>query len=186
MTALLLPKPLQRILVTGPIHNKIEKLIDLQSNYDWIIVNGGLDYSNNWQLIKQLSKCIYVAGRNDLLLMTQTQNFEIVDWVRACYNVVVADFPDRTALVMDGGIPPEVQTRSQLVDNLELSFVSYLDNKPWQLSYNGGLGYVISNNPFTKNPPHYFNYSMQLGSLETDKVYAQEVDGIGLKATILL
>ena len=89
---------------------------------------------------------------------------------------------------MDGGIPSDVIGSRQLLNNLEASFVNQIDNKPWHLSYNGTLGYVVANNPLTNKAPQYYNYSMQLGNLpgEESCVYAQEVDEIGLKRNILL
>ena len=89
-------------------------------------------------------------------------------------------------MVMDGGIPPAVQSKKQLLDNLELSFVSTIDGKPWHQSYNGRFGYVISNNMMTDDLPQYHTYSMQIGCKDNERVYAQEVDDIGLKRLFLI
>lgn len=198
MTAGILPKPFSSFLVVGPIYgnlDKLSKIEEMEPKYDWTIFNSGLCYphddlgqiKNRIQKFKQWSQdknIIYIAGRQDLLLLRQIDDLEITEWISKCCNVVIADFASRTVIVTDGGIPSTVKTRSDLFNNLELSFVSQIDDKPWHHSYNGGLGYVISNNPLTTKSPQYFNYSMQLGNQTS--IYAQEVDGMGLKQTILL
>ena len=198
MTAVILSKPLRKFLVIGPIYNKLDKLskIDgLLSQYDYIIFNGGLVYpSEDIQQVKEGiqkftewsrgKKIVYINGRNDLLLLEKTDDKDITQWIRNNCNVVIAIFDSRNVVVTDGGIPNDIKGMYELMDNLEISFISQINNKPWHDSYNGGLGYVITNNPLTNKPPQYYNYSMQIGNL--NQVYAQEVDEIGLKNCILL
>lgn len=138
------------------------------------------------QLVADTQKVIYVAGRADYVLYQglEERDQEISQWIRTRCNVCLAEFPTRTVLVMDGGLPRKVQSKMALQDNLEVSFVSGIDGKPWHEQYMGDLGYVISNNPMTNKSPQYYNYSMQLGS--STALYAQEVDEVGLKQTILL
>ena len=170
------------------------------SQYDWIIFNGGLCYPHNdiSEIKKRIEvmnqylttgKVIYNAGRLDYLLLTRLEESEtfLQQWIRSRPNVVLAEYPSRSVFVVDGGIPEKIIGRTELGDNLEVSFVSNIKNKPWHQSYNGRLGYVISNNPLTLGRPQYYNYSMQLGNqYEHGSIYAQEVWERGLKRTILL
>lgn len=201
MPASLLPQPLRKILVVGAIYDQIDKLSALSGmipRYDWTIFNGGLCYpSGDLEqvrqriftmnlLISQTQKVIYLAGRSDYVLYhdLEEKDKDIGDWIRTRPNVLMADFESRSVLVMDGGLPRNVENRMVLQDNLEVSFISGVDGKPWHQWYTGGLGYVISNNPMTSKKPQYYNHSMQLGC--TSALYAQEVDEVGLKQTILL
>lgn len=201
MTAIILSKPLRKFLVIGPIYNKLDKLskIDnLLSQYDYIIFNSGLfpseDIRQAKESIQQFTewsrgkKVIYINGRSDLLLLNKTEDKNITRWIYNNCNVVIASFDSRNVVITDGGIPNDIKGMYELTDNLEVSFVSFFDDKPWHNSYNGGLGYVIANNPLTNKPPEYYNYSMQMGNLYEPNaaVYAQEVDEIGLKNCILL
>jgi hypothetical protein len=192
--------PFKKILVVGPIYNRLEQLSHVQyitSNYDWIILNGGIcfpsdnltevqqsiDIVNN--LIATTDNVIYCAGRLDLLLLNSLEDGYLTSWIKNCPNIVIADFPTRSVLIMDGGLPTSIKKRNQLSDNLEISFISHIDNKPWHQSYDGKLGYVISNNPLTNTEPRFYNYSMQIGN-SSGPLYAQEVGELGLKKTILL
>lgn len=199
MTALILSKPLRKLLVIGPIYNKLDKLSkidELLSQYDYVIFNGGLCYSlenlkkrlqafDNWAVNK---KIIYIVGRNELQLLNKIDDQEILTWIHSHCNIVIANFDSRTVIVTDGGLPQNLKGMYELMDNLEVSFISQVGDKPWHVNYNGGLGYVISNNPLNDSPPQYYNYSMRLGCLYDPNapVYAQEVDEIGLKNSILL
>ena len=198
MTALIIPKPFQKILVVGAIYDKIDKISIVEQmipQYDYTVFNGGLLYpfdSNVQQRIDKMNqitsknKAVYLASRVDYIQLRNSPNREIEAWIQSCYNVAIADFSTRTVIIVDGGIPPTVISRQDLMNNLEVSFISQIDNKPWHLNYSGGLGYVISNNPLTVQSPQYYKYSMQLGTQYTmdSQVYVQEVDEIGLKKLI--
>lgn len=169
--------------------DKLAQVEALIPQYDFTIFNGGLLYpfdSNVQRRIDKMNeitsktKSVYLAGRLDYMQIGSSPALD--KWIQGCYNVVVADFPSRTVIVVDGGIPPNT-TRQDLAHDLEVSFISQIDNKPWHLNYNGGLGYVVSNNPLTVTTPQYYKYSMQMGNRYTQDspVYAQEVDEIGLK-----
>lgn len=201
MPACLLPQPFHKILVVGAIYDQMDKLSVLSEmipRYDFTIFNGGLCYpSGDLEqvrarisamnlLISQTQKVIYLAGRSDYVLYhdLEAKDKDISDWIRTRPNLLMADFESRSVLVMDGGLSKNIENRMQLQDNLEASFISGIEGKPWHNWYAGGLGYVISNNPMTSKKPQYYNYSMQLGC--TSALYAQEVDEVGLKQTILL
>jgi hypothetical protein len=202
MPGLVLPQPFKKILVVGPLYDKIDKLSRLSEmafEYDWIIFNSGLCHpSDNIEKVKEridkmrdfISKynSAYVIGRYDYLMLTKTSNVEIERWVKGSYNVLLADFTSRGIVIVDGGIHNNVHTRADLFDNLEVSFTSNLDGKPWHEYYNGRVGYVISNNPLTDKHPKYYQHSMQLGNTygPDNAVYAVEVDDISLKKTIVL
>lgn len=202
MPGLLLPGPFQKILVVGPLYDKIEKLAKLEEialEYDWIIFNSGLLYpSHDLDQVKERIeklrefivkyKAAYLVGRTDYTLMAQTRDKDIEHWVNGSYNVAFADFTSRGVVILDGGIPESVSKRGELFTNLEISFVSQINGKPWHDSYNGRVGYVISNNPMQEHIPVYYKHSMQLGCTygPESPTYAIEVDEISLKKTILL
>jgi hypothetical protein len=202
MPGLILPK-IQKLLVVGPCYDKTEKLTHAETlipQYDWTIFNGGLchpadDLSRIKRRVDKMErlvatgKVIYVAGRSDYLLLNNPQiDLSLEKWIRSLYNLVIVEFSTRNVIITDGGLPITAVTRANLLDNLEVSFISHLKDKPWQHSYNGSLGYVISNNPLTDHPPQYYKHSMQLGNLYAaqNSVYAQEVDEISLKKSISL
>jgi hypothetical protein len=201
MPASILPSPFHKILVVGPLYSNIEKLsvlTDMMPEYDWIIFNGGLCYPSGDlsqvrdriarmnKLVEETGKVIYVTGRSDYILYSnlEEKDKDIAQWIRTRCNILIADFPGRTVLVMDGGLPRGIKGRAALQDNLEISFVSGIDGKPWHEWYDGRLGYIISNNPMTSKFPQYYNCSMQLG--HSSSLYAQEVGELGLQRTILL
>lgn len=198
MTALILPKPFQKLLVTNSIHSKFEKINLIEniiSNYERIIINGGIanlndnlaDIKTRIVKINQLINergAIYILGRSDLEFLQQTNDDDVIKWFCQCPNIVIVNFLSHTVLITDGGIPLGIKHINQLLENIEVSFVSQINGKPWHYYYNGGLGYVISNNPISDKSPEYYNYSMRLGN--KSDLYCQEFDEIGLKQTILI
>lgn len=190
MSALFL-KNSEKILVTGQIHHKMDilnKIKVLTSQYDYVIVNGGLNYYSDFEKIKEIfshPQIIYCAGRNDLLeLSSSTLSEEIIQWIKSRSNIIIVDFENRPVIIVDGGLPNTAKQRIELFDNIELSFISYIEEKPWHQLYGGKFGYAISNNPITNQPPQYYTNSLQLGHQKY--VYAQEVDSKGLKQLICL
>lgn len=199
MPAIIIPKPFRKILVVGPIYN-IDKLTHIEKiipEYDWVIFNGGLCCpSDNIQEIKSRimainklisnKQTIYLAGRTDYITLNNIQEESIEKWIVAQPNVAVVNFSSRSVIILDGGIPNTIKSQRDLANNLEISFISKIENKPWHQCYDGGLGYVISNNPVAAVRPRYYKHSMQLGTttLPDSSLYAQEVDEIGLKKTI--
>ena len=194
MPAIILPQTIRNILVIGPIYNKIDKLPaieDMISKYDYTIFNGGLlstldNIGYRFDKITKLmnsGKVIYLAGRLDYLLSSTLKDFKIAKWINNCPNIAICKFVTRFVQIMDGGLTKDIESYDYLIDNLEVSFISKINDRPWHQFYNGGLGYVISNNPIS-DKPNYYNYSMQLGT--EGSIYAQEVDENGLKKTILL
>jgi hypothetical protein len=202
MPSIFLPKMSGKILVVGPIYDKIEKLAVVEKmipQYNTIIFNGGLCYPSDdlskvshriseIQKLMDHHKVIYLAGRSDYLLLETLDDVLISNWIRMRPNIALVAFPNRTVLITDGGLPSTVKNSKDLNNNLEVSFISKIKEKPWHQSYNGGLGYVVSNNPLTSEYPQYYSYSMQLGNSygPESKVYAQEINEMGLKQTILL
>jgi hypothetical protein len=202
MPAFVLPPQFHKILVVGPLYNNINKLARLEKNasqYDWIIFNGGLCYPpyDIEEIKLRITKMkefitkyrsLYLVGRFDYLLLTQTQDHELEHWITNSFNVALIDFPNRNIVVVDGGIPNSITKRIELFNNLEVSFTCHINNQPWHQDYNNRVGYVISNNPLTHKPPQYYLHSMQLGNRYNTEAntYAVEVDEIGLKKTITL
>lgn len=203
MVALTLSNSNHKILIIGPIYDKIDKLqraISLKDNYDLLIFNGNLCYPNDdLNLVKdrirlmdqhlQTGKIIYNIGQFDLQLMNKLEdNNPLKEWIKERPNVILINFQNQTSLIITGGgLTPKI-VKKDLYDNLELTFVSYIQNESWHKLYGGNLGYVISNNPLTKKEPQFYNYSAQIGNFydKEVQVYAQEADQFGLKKTILL
>lgn len=202
MPGLILPGPFHKILVVGALYNNIDKLTrlsEIASEYDWIIFNSGLCHPMNdvrqvkerILLMKEFigkHRSAYIVGRTDYLMLTKTSDLEIESWVKGSYNVAFIDFSSRAVVVLDGGIHNGIQKRSDLYEDMEVSFTSRIDDKSWHDSYNGRVGFVISNNPLVGKSPQIYSHSMQLGNafVEDGPVYAIEVDDISLKKTIVL
>lgn len=203
MVALTLQNSNHKILVVGAIYDKIDKLqnaMSIKDNYDFVIINGNICYPNDdlnklKERIKVIDnyllsgKVIYNVGQFDLQFMNKLDdNDELKKWIKDKPNVIMINFQNQSSIIIvNGGITPETN-KTDLFDNLEISFVSYLNKTSWHKLYGGGLGYVISNNPLTQKEPQFYNYSAQIGNIygENTQVYAQEADQFGLKKTILL
>jgi len=196
----------EKILIVGSIYDKldkIEKIRTIISNYGVTIFNGNLLYpfsdinqvKNRIQIMNELlktGKVIYNLGAYDLkLLNILNQNdeyFDVQKWIISKPNVIAIDFSSASSvLIMSGGVTPNINGRQMLNDNLEVSFVSHFNDKPWQIYYGGLMGYIISNNP-NNNKPTFYPYAAQIGSRYSDNfnVYAQEIDPSGLKDIITL
>jgi hypothetical protein len=184
----------QRALVVGHLNGNVRKLQQasyLGSDYDWLVLNGGAFSSDNssselltrLDLLQQIPRMTYVLGRSDYLAWEKINCPKLLAWLETQANLAILSFPSREVLIMDGGLTNGL-SKQQLENNPEISFISQIDNKPWHQSYNGGLGYAISNNPLTNYPKHW-KHSLQLGS-DQAQVFVQEVDGIGLKRILTL
>ena len=194
---LAIPKKLNKILVVSPIYNKIdklEKIISLSNNYDLTILNGNICYpydetaNERIKIIDNLLKeerIIYVVGDMDYKVMLN--NEKVRDWIEDKPNVVKVTFKRGTnILITCGGVLPYMNAEN-ISNNIEVSFVNYINGKPWHLKYGGRLDYVISNNPVSSKDPEFFNYSARIGSEygENVKIYGQVANGNGLQETIL-
>lgn len=177
-------------LVVGPIYDKIEKLetIDnLNNKYDKIILMGSIFYTSKsnqdieerLNLIKKYSKITYLISDLDLLAAYRNKNYYLKHIPNCAILKTNNKFP---IIITSGGLQPNTKN----LDNLELSFINYINNQPWHNLYNGNLGYIISNNPLSKNKPEYYNYSMQLGNYINNNTYAQEINENGLAQMVII
>lgn len=204
MVAQIIRNVSEKILIVGPIYDKIDKLLKIEkliSKYKYIIFNGNLYYTLcNLEMFQEridimnklisTGKIIYVLGNEDYMLfsdLTIKCPENIAKWYIQCPNVVMIEFINSLRVIVTcGGVTPKMN-KDKLMDNLETSFVSKINDKPWHELYNGNYGYIISNNPLSENPPEFYNYSMRLGTpKESEIVFAQEADQFGMKETILL
>jgi hypothetical protein len=206
MSCLILRKNLSKVLVIGPIYDKLEKLKragNLIENYDLTIFNGSLCYPNDdldqvEQRIELMNeflktgKVVYNLSNYDLelshLLYEKKQGPKIQYWLQDKPNVVIIEFKNQSnCIITSGGMNPKFN-RESLLDNIETSFISNINGVPWHKTYSGLYGYVISNNPLTDKEPQFHSYSAQIGNVYNSEtqVYAQEVEPFGLKRTILL
>jgi hypothetical protein len=196
-----------KILIIGSIYDKLKtlsKVGDMISCYEHIIFNGNLLFPFNdiesikhrIQIMDELLKnknVIYNIGNYDLKLLNilneNNDHYDVQKWILSKPNIIAIDFANTySVLIVSGGLTPNIKTRSKLIDNLEISFVSNINDNPWQIYYGGRLGYVISNNPATTDKPKLFPYASQIGNKysENSKVYAQEIDQLGLNQIIQL
>lgn len=188
----------KNILVTSSIYDKIDKLdkvMKLIDNYDYVIINGNVCYPDDGYVLDRLqqidnylanNKIIYVAGQYDYQLMVT--NNAVYQWIKNKPNVVNVKFMRGTSLiVVNGGIPINMP-REALESNLKITFCSKEGGVAWHHKYNGKLGYVISNNPLSNQPPEFFNYSARLGVKfsKNNKIYLQEANENGLQKTFVL
>lgn len=205
MTALTFNNSNHKILIVGPVYDRLDKLKNAASlidKYDFIIFNGNLCYPHDNLFLVQdridimnylisTKKVIYNLGNYDYQLINELSpdaNPYIRNWLESKPNVVIFNFISQTSLIITcGGVLPKI-SKKDLNDNLEVSFISKIDKKPWQEFYGGGYGYIVSNNPLTSNPPEFYNFSAQIGNVYSPNVnvFAQEADQFGLKKTILL
>jgi len=170
----------------------------LTKHYKAIILNGGLIHPQQqnieesfMQMKQSLRDCpniIYNVSGYDLTYAAENDGSTIANWIMNQPNVVLIDFVNQTnTIITNGGVTPKMN-REVLKNNIETSFVSYVNGVPWHKKYYGGYGYIVSNNPLTSSDPQFYNYSLQMGNMFSDecKSFAQEISPTGLKETILL
>lgn len=200
MTALTIKNCDKKILVVGPLYDKIEKLSSKQSLFDeheLIIFNGNLTFPNgNLQEVEnrikimeeklQPDKFIYNLADQDLILMLDLHENRkssfILDWLKTKSNVVIINFINQSNLIITGGGLSPNMLRSDLYNNLEITFVSVINASSWHELYGGAYGYVISNNPLTKEFPKFYNFSLQLGNKydQNNEAYAVSIGKNGI------
>lgn len=206
MTACIIKNSNYKFLVIGPIYNQLDKLKNIEnkfSTYDMIIFNGNLCYpfddlsavKRRIDIMKEYQKSgkvIYNNGSYDYQfhknLLENQMNIDIQKWIQLNSNVVIIGFDNQTTVIVTAGGITSKMNKTDLIDNLETTFVSEIDGVSWHKMYGGAHGYIISNNPLTKKKPQFYNFSAQIGNLyeENCNVFAQEVTRQGLGQTILL
>ena len=201
MTALNLKYSEEKILIVGPIYDQVKKLSNYPewfANHNLIIFNGGLCYPNNdlsqirdrikiMDQYLQKSKVIYQVNDQDLLLMNRlwqaNEAHDIQRWLYEKNNATIINFGKSQSyiIVTGGGVLPHMRRRD-LWNNLETSFVSHWQGKPWHDSYGGGTGYIISNNPLSDRAPQFHNFSLQIGTNYNPDatIYAVQADHRGI------
>lgn len=206
MTALIIKKPIDKALVIGPLYDKIEKLErvrEYSTDHQLIVFNGNLCYPfddlskveyrlDKMNELLQDSRVIYNMGNYDYQLLDKLrdnpQYQKIHDWLATRCNVVIATMKSGSNLVITcGGITPQM-SKHDLLNNLEISFISKINQVSWHHQYGGGIGYIISNNPLTQERPRFYNFSAQIGNSYQDKseTYIIEVGNNGLKSIFCL
>lgn len=186
------------LLVVGPIYdhiNKIVKINELADRYKVVIVNSGLCHPSISNIEENITNfrssimpnVIYNLGSDDLKYYANHDN-DTSRWLKTLPNVVFLEFNNQTTtIIVNGGVTPQMK-RNNLIDNIEISFVSNINHQPWHHKYYGGYGYIISNNPLTIAEPKFYPFSMQMGNKYelNHQIYAQEITPRGLKKTFLL
>ena len=206
MTANIISKNMNKVLVIGPIYDKIDKLdrvATMVPHYDYIVLNGSLMFPYENEKVKErvskmnwlfkTGKVIYNLDYHDLQiaeeLHTSQKEPELLNWIWSKPNVTMINFKNfqTTTIITGGGVHPKMN-KETLMDNLETSFISTANGISWHKTYGGTYGYIISNNPLTFEAPQFHSFSAQIGNDygPQTQVYAQEVTGLGLRDTILL
>lgn len=204
MTAIILPQKDEKILVISPIYDQIDvlsKIKKISEQYDLIIFNGNLTFpfydlnavQNRIDLFESIfnTNTLYNIGNYDLelLLKLEDTNKKITDWINSKSNVIILEYSNSVRfIIVNGGIKKNM-TRKDIMNSMEVTFISKVDNRYWHLDYNGSLGYVISNNPIQTGDPTFYSHSLRMGTpyvSDNCKIIAQEVTKYGLKETFIL
>jgi hypothetical protein len=194
-----------KILIVGSIYDKIEKLNNIDiDDYFIVIINGNALYPwHDFDLVKtrihdidnllKTNKIIYNVGNYDLklgnILFNQDTDFDVQNWIFTKPHVISITFMNSAKyLVMSGGITSDITSLKQMNDDYEISFISYVNQKPWQTYYNGMLGHIVSNCPHNTTKPTIFPHATQIGTKYSEKntVFALEISDSGLKNIIEL
>jgi len=165
---------------------------ELLEEYDHIIINSGFFFPKEEYLTGRVSmidemlrsgKATYLLGRQDYMLWSDLDpHDENAKWIIQQPNVANVEFENGYQFtVMDGGVPKGIKEASELQDNQEASFLVN-----WHESYDGALGFVISNKPLTTTKPKMHRFSMQIGTLPSCPTYAIEMGQYGLNRIISL
>ncbi len=191
------------LFVVGPIYNKIDKLplIEKFAEDKTIVFLGDVSYPNDsfgkiseriglLRSFCDAKRCFYVLGDKDLLYMKQIVNShaDTHDWLSQQKKALRFSFANNTNLVIvHGGILPSHKDWKELQTDPESSFVTNFNEKPWQESYDGRFGYVISSHPVHEEVKFY-NNSLSLDTLchESDKLATQIFGPKGAGQTIYL
>ena len=206
MVAKIINKFAGKMLVIGPFYDRIE-IFNLEKSIlarqDLVILNSGICYSGislkeikqRIKVIDQFSKghnCIYVLGKEDLLLMNRIRlsydNHYVFQWFNSKNNVVIINLLGQSRIIVtNGGVTPKM-TLQDLCNNIETSFVSSINGLPWHKWYGGKYGYIISNNPLTQEKPKFWNFSLQLGNIlqERAMIYAAQINNYGIERIITI
>lgn len=190
-----------KVLVIGAMYGKLEKLdkiAELSKQYNLIIINGNICYpisdlsklelivSKFNELLKTNNNIHYNLGNYDLVCEARYPDSNLNYWLSGRPNVTFLEFKNQTTTIVTcGGVLPSFN-KNDLLDNLETSFISTIDNCPWQEKYNGNYGYIISNNPIKNEFPEFYSFSMRMGNAPDGQIYAQEIAPTGLKNTFLI
>lgn len=191
------------LFIVGPIYNKIDKLplIEKFAEGRTIIFLGDISYPNESygktsERIGQLRsfcderRALYVIGDKDLVYMKRIVNShaDTYDWLGQQKKVFRFSFANNTNLVVvHGGILPTHKTWQEIQTDPEAVFLNKIDGKPWQESYDGRFGYVISSHPTTKEVKFYNNcLSLDTECFESDKLATQVFGPNGAGETFYL
>lgn len=188
----------QSIFVIGSIYN-IDKLYDIQNFIDnnkpnKIIMQGDIFHPQDELVNSKIEKIIefcdknhiyYILGDKDIIYLNKHK--EDYKWFDSQNNIIKFIFENQTSvIVLHGGILKTHENWENVVNDLEISFISNIENNkiPWHHSYDGKFGYAISNHPNNKEIKK-FNNSMSLDcSLSSDgKIGIVEFSEKGIKNT---
>lgn len=197
----------ERILVIGPIYNKMEKLLALKTIIkpdDILVFMGNISFpykigSEVTKRINQLDafcddkKAYYIVGDLDLIFKSKNagSNPDVCGWLQYKSLGLKFSFENNTnIIVINGSILPEYKKIENLNNNLEISFYKIDDEgKHWHDTYDGRFGFVVSNYPYSlNNKIKIYNHSVSLNTRcnETNILAVQEITNKGLGQTFYL
>jgi hypothetical protein len=194
----------ERILIVGPLYNKLDKLVSLKQIYkpnDILVFLGDTcyPYKNTAEVVKRLNELTvffegktshYLLGERDLLFKSQikTAHSDAYYWLNSKLLGIRFIYKNQSSVLMiHGGILPKHQKISDLNNDPEVSFITEANEKKnWHKSYDGRLGYILSSHPANKEPKvQHYKYSSSLDTLcyETNILAVQEFTHKGLGQT---
>lgn len=186
----------KKIYVTGPIYDQLDQLklfISEQSRDTLFIINGGICYPNNDiniridELIELQKKydIKFIMGDKEykhLLKKRQDLEFDFYhSWLESQAKACRITFTNQSKITIINGNMPE------LIENKREHVLCFNFQNDWHLTYNGRLGYVISNYPSCKDNIILYDFSCSIGTKYQDKMLiVQEINYKGLGETFLL
>jgi UDP-2,3-diacylglucosamine pyrophosphatase LpxH len=191
----------ERILVVGPIYDKIDKLYainDLCQKDDIVVFLGDIahPYQNTIDIMKRITTLMtfcegknthYILGDYDFIFKNKasSSNLDACDWfARQLLGVRFTYANDTNILVIHGGILAKHKKLEDLEQDPEISFV-----KNWHTKYDGRFGYVVASHPAAKNNKiKTYNYSASLDTLcyESNVLAVQAINNKGLGETFYI
>jgi hypothetical protein len=160
----------QPIWVIGSFHDKLDKLLAIQSKVqpnDILVFLGNISYPHQsiHDVVRRVEKLTdfcrerqtyYVLGEKDISLQSKilSSNYDLYAWFKEQPLGVRFTYANSTnLLVVNGGVLPTHKDLDNLALDIELAFVgSNIETRDYHYLYDGRFGYLISAYPNCLNP----------------------------------
>lgn len=185
----------ETLLIVGPIYDKIEKLNEIDKLYDKnkiIVFLGDICFPGTSAEITERIKILnefmekhnsyYIVGDKDLIFNKNPLSSN--NLINENLLALKCNFDNNSMLLLlHGGV---LNHTLEKINDIEIAFITDNPeiNKPWHISYNGRLGYIISSHCYDSEVKHYnFSSSLDTKAYETNILAIQEFDKNGLGKT---